>query len=329
MTESSSSNKFVQPTIPKFDGFYEHWAKLMENFLQSKEMWNLVEDGVVASPQNREPTDEETKAITKQQLKDKKVKNYLYQAIDREIMETILNDDTLKQIWDSMKQKFKGLTRVKRAQLQTLKIEFEFNYIVCSIEESNNVETLTIDELQSSLLIHEQRMKGSNEEEQALKVTHEERYERGRGRGTMRSRGRGKGKQFTSRAAVECYRCYNLGHYQYECPNWEKRANYAKFNEEEEMLLMAQLDEGFRHSVKLGNNSKLEVMRKGNIRLEFGGITQIGLHNGKLDDPNRMFLVITNIIISTPTYFNANGDDLGEIWHKRFGHLSYIGAATQ
>lgn len=62
----------------------------------------------------------------------------------------------------------------------------KFNYVVCSIEESNNVETLTVDELQSSLLIHEQRMKGSNEEEQALKVTHEERYERGRGRGIMR-----------------------------------------------------------------------------------------------------------------------------------------------
>lgn len=235
MTENTSSSRFVQPAIPKFDGFYEHWAKLMENFLRSKEIWNLVEDGVVGGPQNREPTDEETKTIAEQQLKDRKVKNYLYQAIDREIMETILNDDTSKQIWDSMKQKFKGSTRVKRAQLQTLRTEFEilkmkegesvnayfgralsiakrmkacgeivkevditakilrslvpkFNYVVCSIEESNNVETLTVDELQSSLLIHEQRMKGSNEEEQALKVTHEERYERGRGRGMMRGR---------------------------------------------------------------------------------------------------------------------------------------------
>ncbi|KAI5403079.1 hypothetical protein KIW84_050605 [Lathyrus oleraceus] len=36
-----------------------------------------------------------------------------------------------------------------------------------------------------------------------------------------------------------------------------------------------QLDESFRNSVKIGNNSKLEVIGKGNIRLEFGGRTQI------------------------------------------------------
>ena len=38
-------------------------------------------------------------------LKDLKVKNYLFQAIDRTILETILQKDTSKQIWDSMKKK--------------------------------------------------------------------------------------------------------------------------------------------------------------------------------------------------------------------------------
>ncbi|KAH1107392.1 hypothetical protein J1N35_011160 [Gossypium stocksii] len=176
---SSNSGAFVQPIVPKFDG---------------------------------------------------KLKYYLYQAISREIMETIFNDDTSKQMWDSMKQKFKGLTRVKRAQLQALKTEFEilrmkegetvnayfrrtlsiakkmkacrenvkeaditrkilrslvpkFNYVVCSIEESNNVETLTVDELQSSLLIHEQRITGPIEKEQVLKVSNKDRGGKGRGRG--------------------------------------------------------------------------------------------------------------------------------------------------
>ena len=36
-----------------------------------------------------------------------------------------------------------------------------FDYVVCSVEESNNLDTLTIDELQSSLLVHEQRMNGA------------------------------------------------------------------------------------------------------------------------------------------------------------------------
>jgi hypothetical protein len=34
----------------------------------------------------------------------------------------------------------------------------KFNYVICSIEESNDLSIMTINELQSSLLVHEQRM---------------------------------------------------------------------------------------------------------------------------------------------------------------------------
>lgn len=47
----------------------------------------------------------------------------------------------------------------------------KFDYVVCYIEESNYLDALTIDDLQSSLLVHEQRMKAHIVEEQALKVT--------------------------------------------------------------------------------------------------------------------------------------------------------------
>ncbi|KAH1039903.1 hypothetical protein J1N35_041646 [Gossypium stocksii] len=60
----------------------------------------------------------------------------------------------------------------------------KFNYVVCSIEESRDTSILTIDELQSSLLVHEQRMGSHDEEENALKITHRDRsdgWARGRG----------------------------------------------------------------------------------------------------------------------------------------------------
>lgn len=47
----------------------------------------------------------------------------------------------------------------------------KFDYVICYIEESNDLDALTIDELQSSLLVHEQRMKTHVMEEQTLKVT--------------------------------------------------------------------------------------------------------------------------------------------------------------
>ena len=45
----------------------------------------------------------------------------------------------------------------------------KFDYVMCSIEESKDTDTLTIDELQSSLLVHEQHMSYHIEEEHALK----------------------------------------------------------------------------------------------------------------------------------------------------------------
>ncbi|XP_027348310.1 uncharacterized protein LOC113859830 [Abrus precatorius] len=183
-----------------------------------------------------------------------------------------------------MKQKFQGSTRVKRAQLQALSIDFEvlrmnegetvnsyfartlkiaksmkvrgecmrenviiakilrsmiskFNYVMCSIEESNNLDVMTIDELKSSLLVREQRMNCHEEEEHVLQITNKDRGGRGKGRREDfsrggRGRGRGRQRQFLNKAKIECF-------------NWQKRVNYAEMKdevkEEDELLLMSML----------------------------------------------------------------------------------------
>ncbi|MCH83489.1 retrovirus-related Pol polyprotein from transposon TNT 1-94 [Trifolium medium] len=182
-----------------------------------------------------------------------------------------------------------------------------FSYVVCSIEESNDVTTMIVDELQSSLLVHEQRMKGQKEEEQVLKVSYGGRGGRGRG-GRGKSCG-GRGVKF-NKDNVECYKCHKLGHFQSECPSLEEdNANYAQFDEEEEILLMAQeskeiketgsnneiwfldsgcsnhmvgnkewlfdFDDSFKDSVKLGDDSKMAVKGKGNLKLHIEGYIQV------------------------------------------------------
>ena len=83
----AAKNNFIQPAIPKFDGHYDHWSMLMENFLRSKEYWSLVETGIPAAAEGVELTEAQRKSIADQKLKDLKVKNYLFQAIDRTILE--------------------------------------------------------------------------------------------------------------------------------------------------------------------------------------------------------------------------------------------------
>lgn len=119
-----ADEKFAQPAIPRFDRHYDHWSMLMENCLQSKEYWQLGETGY-SRPAGKVLTETEQVSYDAAKLKDMKVKNYLFQAIDRTILETILVKETAKEIWDSIKNKFEGNARVKRSHLQALRREFE------------------------------------------------------------------------------------------------------------------------------------------------------------------------------------------------------------
>ncbi|XP_047252753.1 uncharacterized protein LOC124887324 [Capsicum annuum] len=201
----ASDSNFVQATISRFDDHYDYWSMLMENFLRSKEYWPIVEDDINTPAVGKILTNTQKTELEAKKLKDLKAKNYLFLAIDRPILETILCKETSKDIWDSMKKKYQGTTRVKRAQLQALRRDFEtlqmkegesvisyyartmeisnkmrfygekmtdvtivekilcsltskYDYVVCSIEESKDIDELLLDELQSSLLVHEQKM---------------------------------------------------------------------------------------------------------------------------------------------------------------------------
>lgn len=113
-------SRFVQASIPRFDGHYDYWSMMMENFLRSKEYWSIVESYRRKTLTNAQKVEFEAK-----KLKDLKVKNYLFQAINRPILETILCKETFQDIWNLMKKKYQGSVRVKRAQLQALRKDFE------------------------------------------------------------------------------------------------------------------------------------------------------------------------------------------------------------
>ncbi|KAG8373260.1 hypothetical protein BUALT_Bualt11G0005400 [Buddleja alternifolia] len=275
---SMASDNFVQPAIPRFDGHYDHWSMLMENFLRSKDYWQVVSGGIQELAPGTAVTDAQRAEIEGMKLKDLKAKNYLFQAIDRSILETILCKDSSKQIWDSMRKKYQGTAKAKRQQLQALRADFEtlrmksgesvsdyfsrvmtivnkmrihgdksddvivvekilrsmtpkFNYVVCSIEESKDIDELSLDELQSSLLVHEHKLNQQDKDEHALKVSTRTYGGRGRGKGSKnqkyqqqqpsnqprdslgRGRGRG-GSHFDARrqkpkdkSEIQCYRC--------------------------------------------------------------------------------------------------------------------------
>ena len=89
----------------------------------------MVENGVSATAKGVILFEAQKKTYEEQKLKDLKAKNYLFQALDRSILETIIKKDTSKSIWYSMKQKYEGTNRVKHAHLQALRKEFETSHM--------------------------------------------------------------------------------------------------------------------------------------------------------------------------------------------------------
>lgn len=85
----------------------------MENFLRSKEYWDLVETSYVELASGSISTDAQRKKIDELKLKDLEVKNYLFQVIDHTVLDTILKKDTAKDIWDAMKKSLKGTQGLK------------------------------------------------------------------------------------------------------------------------------------------------------------------------------------------------------------------------
>lgn len=252
----------------------------------------MIEIGLEEPSNTTILTTEQRRQLDDEKTNDHKVKHYLYQSINRETFEQILDRKTSKISWESMKRKFGGNDRVKKSLLQKLRRDFEllemsatekvedyfkrvlaitnqmrsngevmsdskvvekilrtlsekFMYVVVSIEESKDIESISLDELQSSLAVHEQKFRRQDKfEDQALKVA----YERGigsraRGFGGRGRGGRGRGRAFPGKSAVECFKCHKLGHFRNECPLWEEEANYADLEEKDEMLLMTCVKE--------------------------------------------------------------------------------------
>ena len=54
MATERQVDNIIQPAISRFNSHYDHWTMLMENFLRSKEFFDMVEVGYAEPNEGKE-----------------------------------------------------------------------------------------------------------------------------------------------------------------------------------------------------------------------------------------------------------------------------------
>ncbi|XP_008223336.1 PREDICTED: keratin, type I cytoskeletal 10-like [Prunus mume] len=328
---------------------YHNWSVRMKTLIGCYDAWEVVERGIGEHGDEANLTNAQREALKESRKKDKKVLTRIHQALD---------DSTFE------KNFYRGVDKVKKVRLQTLRGEFEslhqkesesildymsrvqanvnqlrrdgeevsdtrlvekilrsldskFEHIVVAIEESKDLDTMTVDQLSGSLKTYEERLKKKTQElvvEKVLQMKLTLNVEGSSRSGTSRGRGRGRsGRGIRGGRGGRSGRGY--GHKAFECRgggggNVRGKSNYAEADKEATLLLAYKCEEKTRQNGELwyldigvsnhmcGNKDLFVYLdEKLGGKITFGDDSKISVqgkdkNSSKLDDKSEKFIFV-------------------------------------
>ncbi|KAJ8760425.1 hypothetical protein K2173_015092 [Erythroxylum novogranatense] len=121
-----TSNTFLLASPPIFNGQnYQLLVVKMQTYLQSFDLWDMVESDSEVPPLPPHPTVAQLKSHNEEKAKKFKAKTCLYSSISEVIFTSIMVCDSPKEIWDSLKSEYLGYEKTKLMQVLNLMREFE------------------------------------------------------------------------------------------------------------------------------------------------------------------------------------------------------------
>ncbi|XP_058783588.1 uncharacterized protein LOC131658297 [Vicia villosa] len=183
---------------------------------------------------------------------------YLIQyCVDSNNFEKVGDCESAKQAWEVLEKAYAGADKAKVVRLQTHKRKFELtqmevketinDYVTLVIKEWKDFATLSKDELQSSLEVHEQRMDERENDKAKAEIALQARFnEKSESSNSNRygDQGNTRGGKPRDKSKVQCWKCKKLGHLsnEYGAKQRDSQGDEAKVArqevDDEDMLLV-------------------------------------------------------------------------------------------
>ncbi|XP_008789836.1 uncharacterized protein LOC103707210 [Phoenix dactylifera] len=114
---------FSVPQLTKDN--YKNWCTKMKALLGSQDAWEMVEKGYVEPEDEATLMENQRQSLRESRKKDKKALFLTYQGLDEATFEIVGAATTSRQAWEFLQKAYKGIDKVKKIRLQSLRSDFE------------------------------------------------------------------------------------------------------------------------------------------------------------------------------------------------------------
>ncbi|XP_022875679.1 uncharacterized protein LOC111394138 [Olea europaea var. sylvestris] len=153
---------------------YGHWSIRVKALLGSQEAWEVVKKGC-DEPENEVALSQaQRNALQRYHKLDQHTLSFIHMGLDEAMFEKVTFLTKAKEAWEIIENGFKGIEKLKKRYEENIEechiiekilrsLGSKLEFVSIAIKESNNLDTMILDQLMGSLQAYKERLKKKGE----------------------------------------------------------------------------------------------------------------------------------------------------------------------